>query len=70
MKGKIDKDIRDKLARRHACYVLITCDNPSEDGKMNVEMNYDGDPMLAAYLLQGAQSYLEDIEIEQDVTHN
>ena len=33
-------------------------------------MSYEGDPVLAAYLLQGAQSYLEEIEIEQDVTSN
>jgi len=70
MKGNIDKDIRDKLASKHACYVLITCDTPTEDGNMNVEMAYEGDPVLAAYLLQGAQSYLEETEIEQDVTSN
>jgi hypothetical protein len=31
---------------------------------MNVEMNYDGDPVLAAYLLQSAQSYLDDVDLE------
>ena len=53
----IDKDIRETLAKKHACYVLVTCDQPSEEGKMNVEMSYEGDPALASFLLQGAQDY-------------
>lgn len=65
---QIDKDIRDKLAKKHACYVLVTCDQPSDDGKMNVEMSYEGDPALASFLLQGAQEYFEtqdDTEIDR-----
>jgi len=58
----IDKEIRKQLAKKHACYVLVTCDQPTEEGKMNVEMSYDGDPALASFLLQGAQDYF----IEQD----
>ncbi|WP_049767152.1 hypothetical protein [Waddlia chondrophila] len=58
----IDKDIREKLAKKHACYVLVTCGQPSEEGKINVEMSYEGDPALASFLLQGAQEYL----MEQD----
>jgi hypothetical protein len=65
MQNKIDKEIKAKLARKHACYVLITCDSPTEDGRMQVEMSYEGDPVLAAYLLQGAQNILEE---EQDNT--
>ena len=65
MKGKIDKEIRNKLASQHPCFVLVTCGAPLDDGKMHVEMTYEGDPVLAAYLLQGAQSYLEDVEIEK-----
>ena len=42
----------------HACRILITCDHPSDDGKMNVEMSYDGDPTLASYLLERAQGYI------------
>jgi hypothetical protein len=64
MKSKIDKDIRDKLVKKHACFVLITCDAPQEDGQMNVEMTYEGDPVLAAYLLQGAQAYFEENEFD------
>jgi len=65
MKTKIDKDIREQLAKKYACYVLITCDSPSDDGRMNVEMSYEGDPALAAYMLQGAQSYLEEQDFEE-----
>lgn len=66
MKVKIDTEIKEKLANKYACYVLIACDSPTEEGKMNVEMSYEGDPLLAAYLLQGAQNYLEDQETEND----
>jgi len=66
MDSKIDNEIKDKLASKHLCYVLITCDEPTEDGHMNVEMAYDGDPVLAAYLLQGAQAYFEENETEHN----
>lgn len=55
---KSDK-IREALAKKYACYVLITCNEPSQDGNMQVEMTYEGDPMLAAYLVQGAQSFMD-----------
>lgn len=66
MKHKIRKEIRELLTQDHACYVLVTCDTPTEEGKMQVEMSYEGDPALAAYLLQGAQSFLEEQEDEQE----
>lgn len=59
MKQAQQKEIKESLAQNHNCYVLITCDEPSEEGKMNVELSYEGDPVLAAYLLQGAQDYLD-----------
>lgn len=46
--------------QQHACYVLITCGQPSKDGKMQVELTYEGDPDLASYLVQSAQGYLDD----------
>ncbi|MFQ5729923.1 MAG: hypothetical protein ACE5GN_06150 [Waddliaceae bacterium] len=70
MKENSDKEIKDQLARNHACYVLITCDSPLVDGRMNVEMSYEGDPVLAAYLLQGAQTYLEEQSFEEDFSNN
>lgn len=53
------KLIRDRLAKNHACYVLVTCDEPSDDGDMQVEMSYHGDASLAALLLHGAQTYMD-----------
>lgn len=61
-KGKtfsIDR-IRDTLKDNHAGYVLITCSEPSEGGKMTVEMSYDGDHCLASYLVDSAHNILED----------
>lgn len=57
--------ITKSLANKYACYVLITCEPPTADGKMNVEMTYEGDASLAAYLLQGAHSYMEEQEIDE-----
>jgi hypothetical protein len=55
-----DKSIKARLAKSHTCYVLLTCDGPEEDGQMQVEMSYEGDPVLASYLLQGAQTIIDD----------
>lgn len=48
-------------SKKNCCYVLITCREPSEGGEMEVEMTYKGDAILASYLLQGAQSYIDQI---------
>jgi hypothetical protein len=61
---KISEEIKAELSKDHTCYVLVTCNTPSVDGKMQVEMSYEGDPVLAAYLLQGAQSFLEEQDEE------
>ena len=53
------QDLRNALAEKNACYVLITCGEPSEDGKMEVEMTFEGDASLAAYLLESAQGLIE-----------
>lgn len=54
------QNIHELLAEKHACYVLITCDPPADGGEMQVKMTYEGDPILAAYLVQGAQDYMDD----------
>lgn len=59
MNSKERKLIRNTLSKNHACYILITCEEPSEDGKMQVEMTYEGDTVLASYILQGAQIEME-----------
>lgn len=50
------------LGRDHACYILITCKEPTANGDMQVDFSYEGDSTLAAYLLQGAQKYMEEQE--------
>ena len=58
------KDLQKALDKDSSCYVLITCGKPSEDGEMKVEMTYEGDKRLAAFLLQGAKTVLDE---EQDL---
>jgi len=53
------KEVTDYLQDHHNCYVLITCSSPSKKGEMKVEMSYEGDQDLAAYLLQSAQFQIE-----------
>jgi hypothetical protein len=43
----------------NACTVLIKCGQPAEDGKMQVEMVYEGDASLAAYLIESAQGIID-----------
>ena len=62
---KISEEIKAELSKDHSCYVLVTCNSPNEEGKMQVEMSYEGDPILAAYLLQGAQTFLEEQDPEE-----
>jgi hypothetical protein len=47
------------LQEDQACYVLITCGKPGVDGKMSVEMTYEGDPLLASFLLENAQGLID-----------
>ncbi len=60
MKETVCERLKKELAKKHACYVLITCNKPSDDGDMQVEFSFEGDAALASYLIQGAQSYLEE----------
>jgi hypothetical protein len=59
-KGSVPQDVKRVLSKKNACYVLITCGEPSEDGKMQVEMTYEGDACLAAYLIESAQGIIDD----------
>lgn len=65
MKKSIHEEIRDKISDKTACYVLITCEQPSASGEMNVELSYDGDPVLAEYLIQGAQNYFDEPQVQE-----
>jgi hypothetical protein len=61
-KEKVPHNLKKFLAKNNACYVLITCGEPSEDGNMQVEMSYEGDACLAAYLLESAQGFIDHSE--------
>jgi hypothetical protein len=61
-KKRAPTDVHKELAERNACYVLITCGQPSAEGKMEVEMTYEGDVSLAAYLIESAQSIIDNQE--------
>lgn len=65
MNKKSRKRIKDVLDKDPSCYVLITCGQPSADGEMHVEMTYQGDASLASYLIQGAQSFIDQEEEEE-----
>ncbi|NGX56255.1 MAG: hypothetical protein K1060chlam5_00493 [Candidatus Anoxychlamydiales bacterium] len=55
-------EIKDHLENNHKAYVLITCSYPDSEGKMDVELNYSGDEVLASYLAFQAQNSLDPIE--------
>lgn len=52
-------ELKKALSEKNSCYVLITCGEPTQDGKMQVEMSYDGDPILAAFLVESAQNIID-----------
>lgn len=54
-----------RRSKKNACTIHISCNEPNEDGKMHVEMTYEGDHVLAAYLLENAQSILDESSPEQ-----
>lgn len=66
MRRNVDRRIKKALAKNHACYVLITCDEPSADGEMAVEMSYEGNATIAACLLRDAQSFIDEDADELD----
>lgn len=51
--------IKRSLKEVHACYVLITCSEPSQEGQMEVEMSYEGDESLAAFLVDNASQVFD-----------
>lgn len=52
-------ELKKALSNEQLSFVLITCTNPNEAGKMNVEMDYAGDPDLIAYLVKSAERFLD-----------
>jgi hypothetical protein len=46
--------IKDAIGNRCACFVLISCSEPSHEGRMEVQMHFEGDETLAAFLVENA----------------
>ena len=57
----LKKDLGDK-----ACIVLITCTQPGADGKMEVQLDYEGDETLAAFLVENAARGFEGQNISRE----
>ena len=57
----LKKDLGDK-----ACIVLITCTQPGADGKMEVQLDYEGDETLAAFLVENAAIVFEGQNISRE----
>ncbi|AGW39126.1 hypothetical protein CpecG_0021 [Chlamydia pecorum MC/MarsBar] len=53
-------DNEESLDEEVSAYVLLTCGKASSDGKMQVEMTYEGDPAVISYLLMQAQDSLNE----------
>lgn len=49
-----------------SCYVTISCGKPSLEGNMEVQMSYEGDPILVRYLLETGLQSLEDSDVSFD----
>lgn len=43
-----------------SAYVLVTCGHASPNGRIQVEMTYEGDPAVISYLLTKARDSLEE----------
>ncbi|MBI3508165.1 MAG: hypothetical protein HY069_00820 [Chlamydiia bacterium] len=43
-----------------ACFVLITCSEPSETGQMEVKMHFEGDETLASFLVESASAVFDE----------
>ncbi len=69
MESDLHHNVKKVLANKHACYIVITCDEPGDGEEMSVQMSYEGDAFLASYLLQGAQSIVDnDLESQNEET--
>ena len=54
--------IRKELGKRYSCYVLITCEEPTKAGDMKAELTFEGDEILAAYLIEHARELFDSVE--------
>lgn len=64
VKEQSTHQLRNELDKDFMGYVLITCAEPSEDGKMQIELSFGGDTTLASYLVDSAKEFFEGQEEE------
>lgn len=55
-----------ELAKRYPSYVLVTAGVPNAEGRLDVQLSYQGDPWLARYLIDGAADVLDEACAEAD----
>ncbi|WP_041468063.1 hypothetical protein [Chlamydia felis] len=58
MSGNECDDSTGTFSEDVSAYVLVACGHASSDGKITVEMTYEGDPAVISYLLTKAQDSL------------
>lgn len=56
---KIEKIPLSQEQTEYVCKIMIMCKESANEGKMDVEMTYDGDPHLALFLIENAKDYFE-----------
>ena len=61
-----EKNFKKALDKKIACYVLITCTEPNAEGKMDVELNYEGDETLAAFLVENAAQVFDNESVQRE----
>ena len=59
VKEQSSEKLRTLLDEDYTGYVLITCAEPSNEGKMQVELSFGGDVTLASYLAESAKGFFE-----------
>ena len=51
--------VKKSLGTHCACCVLITCSEPNAEGNMEIEMSFDGEESLAAFLVENASQVFD-----------
>ena len=58
-KSSDHEKVKQLVTKNNLSYILITCSQPTEEGKMDVEMSCEGDDDLIGLLMQNAMSRLK-----------
>jgi hypothetical protein len=65
--GACITQVKQALGPNCACCVLISCSDPAADGKMQVELHFEGEESLAAFLVESAAQIFDDRCATRDV---